>query len=132
MRECSINIIDGDSDRGAEATQAPRMSSNSELLGLLAQLARFYGVNETRISSDQALRCLELLPVWESSALDRLFGLFLYHRKVGASSFPSTISAISTLILAPTDRIGPSPAILHLQGETMRRRWRRRRRGRRV
>ncbi|GFF30146.1 hypothetical protein IFM51744_01043 [Aspergillus udagawae] len=56
------------------------MSSKTGLQDLLVQLARFYRANEASISADQVSKCLELLPATESSALDRLFSLWL-HRK---------------------------------------------------
>lgn len=57
--------------------------SQPELQDLLAQLARFYRANETRISADEVSKCLEHLPAMESSALDRMFSL-LYQKKVRA------------------------------------------------
>lgn len=56
-----------------------------ELQELLAQLARFYRANETRISADQVSKCLEYLPAIESSALNRMFSL-IYQKKARPSA----------------------------------------------
>jgi hypothetical protein len=63
------------------------MSSKTELQDLLVQLARFYRANEAIISADQVLKCVELLPATESSALERLFSLLSHRKTVRASRF---------------------------------------------
>lgn len=54
------------------------MGPTLEFQALLAQLARFYRENETSLSAAQVSKCQERLPASDVSALDRLFGLFLY------------------------------------------------------
>jgi hypothetical protein len=63
------------------------MSSKTGLQDLLVQLAQFYRANEASISADQVSKCLELLPATESSALDRLFSLWLHRKTVSAPCF---------------------------------------------
>jgi hypothetical protein len=50
----------------------------AELKDLLVQLALFVRANETRISADQVINCIQHLSATENSALDRLF--FLLHQ----------------------------------------------------
>lgn len=66
-----------------------------ELHDLLAQLARFFSANETRISAEQVSKCLGRLSAFESSALNRLFFL-LYQSKVGVSYEPVLVSFSDT------------------------------------
>ncbi|RYO82545.1 hypothetical protein DL766_000302 [Monosporascus sp. MC13-8B] len=84
------------------------MSLEPELQDLLAQLARFYRANETSISAAQVSKCQERLPASDISALDRLFGLFLYHTKqnrttgISCHSLPARLDSGSSVAVART------------------------------
>lgn len=82
-----------------------------ELQDLLAQLARFYRANETRISADEVSKCLEHLPAMESSALDRMFSL-IYQNKVRTLLKRSSIDCTANIcdLIVPGIGAGPQGA----------------------